>query len=361
MSEALEAVRLLRQARAELDPKAAKEQDKDRPLSWSDLSDEERLLCPPLLLIGNDQSLGGRGFSQLAWLLNSELPVKVVVLSELDFGLGVHGIADAPLGALRDARGDLALMALAQRRAYVAQSSFAAPQHLRQSVREAIRFRGPALICLHAPSPERHGFEPTDSLTLAELALNSRTTPLFRYHPEVDGVFGSRLSLEGNPQVKAEWFCDDYSQPQTPAHWALRQKRFTPRLRPLATDAPFPTALEQWLALETGKRAGKTPFIAVFDDEGKEHRYAVEEKLAAMVEDRGHAWRTLQELAGLVTPFTTRIEQEAKESLAFAHQTELDALKKEYKEKLRALEEGMQGQMHDQITRRLMDLAGYNE
>ncbi len=359
MREALEAVRLLRQARAELDPKAAKEQGKDRPLTWADLTEEERLLCPPLLLIGNDQSLGGRGFAQLAWLLNSELPVKVLVLSELDFGLGAHGIADAPLGALRDARGDLALMALAQRRAYVAQSSFASPAHLRQSVREAMRFGGPALICLHAPSPERHGFAPTQSLALAELALNSRVTPLFRYHPEKEGVFGSRLSLEGNPEAKSLWWSDENGQALTPAHWALRQRRFAPRLQPLAADAPFPTELVKWLALEADKRDGKTPFIALIDGEGKEHRYAVEAAMAAMVEDRGHAWRTLQELAGLVTPFTARIEQEARENLAATHQAELDALKRAYEEKLRALEEGMQGQMHEQITRRLMDLAGY--
>jgi hypothetical protein len=80
-----------------------------------------------------------------------------------------------------------------------------------------------------------------------------------------------------------------------------------------------------------------------------------------MVEDRGHAWRTLQELAGLVTPFTARVEQEARENLAAAHQADLDALKREYEAKLRALEEGMQGQVHDQITQRLMDLAGYND
>jgi len=358
MNEALEAVRLLRQARAELDPKASREIN--RPLTWADLSEEERLLCPPLLLIGNDQSLGGRGFAQLAWLLNSELPVKVLVLNELDFGLGAHGIADAPLGAMRDARSDLALMALAQRRAYVAQSSFAAPMHLRQSVREAMRFSGPALICLHAPSPERHGFAPTQSMALAELALKSRATPLFRYHPEDEGVFGSRLSLQGNPEAHSLWCSDENGQALTPAHWALRQQRFAPRLQPLAADAPFPTELDKWLTLEKDKRNGKSPFIAVSDSEGKERRYAVEAALAAMIEDRGHAWRTLQELAGLVTPFTERVEQEARESLAAAHQAELDALKRDYEEKMRVLEEGKQGQMHEQITRRLMDLAGYN-
>jgi len=357
LNDALQAIRLLRQARAALDPKAAK--SNGQPVGWKGLSDEERRLIPPLLLIGNDQSLGGEGFAQVAWLLNSELPVKILVLADLDFGLGSRGIQDAALNAQRDARGDLALMALAQRNAYVAQSSFAAPEHLRESVRGMLKFGGPALLRLHAPSPERHGFAPTQVMTQAEQAIVSRTLPLFRYDPQTEGVFGSRLTLEGNPEPRSDWLYNEDGKPLTPAHWAQGEKRFAPRLQRLHVDAPAPTELMAWLALDEDKRAGKTAFIAISDAAGKETRYAVEPALAGMVERQGHAWRTLQELAGLVTPFTTRVEAEARTSLAAAHQAELDALRQEYEERLRALEEGMHGEMHEQITHRLMELAGY--
>ena len=69
---------------------------------------------------------------------------------------------------------------------------------------------------------------------------------------------------------------------------------------------------------------------------------------------------TLQELAGHVTPFTARVEGEAKANLAVAHQAELNALRAEYEEKLRALEQGVAAQTHEQITQRLMGIAGYN-
>lgn len=346
INETLATVQTLRRARAELDPRAAKPDNLPR---WEELDDDERLLCPPLWLVGNDQSLGGEGFAQIAWLLNSSLPIKVLVLADLDLGLGSHGIADAALTARRDARSDLALMALAQRNAYVAQGSFAAPQHLNDAVRGMLRFPGPALLRVHAPSPSAHGFAATETLHQAELAVNSSVLPLFNYDPQADGVFGSRLSLEGNPQPRLLW-----AEGQTPAHWALGEQRFAPRLTALHGKAPAPTELTAWLALEPAQRSGKTPFISIGDE-----RFVVDPALAATVEKLGHAWRTLQELAGLVTPFTTQVEAEAQQNLAAAHQAELDALRREYEEKLRALEAGMQGEMHDQITRRLMELAGY--
>ncbi|MCW8841625.1 MAG: 4Fe-4S binding protein [Gammaproteobacteria bacterium] len=356
LNEALEAIGLLRQARAELDPKAAAINDE---ISWQSLSEEERGLVPPLLLIGNDQSLGGEGFSQVVWLLNSQLPVKILVLADLDFGLGSHGIQDAPLNAQKDPRGDLALVALAQRNAYVAQSSFATPQHLRESVRGMLRYGGPALLRIHAPSPERHGFAVTETLSQARLAVESRTLPLFRYDPRGEGVFGSRLTLEGNSAAKQEWLQDENGKPITPVHWARNEQRFAPRTEPLHRDAPAPTELLAWLALEQEKRTGKTPFIAITDHLGNEQRLAVDIALANLVERQHHTWRTLQELAGLVTPFTARVEAEAKQNLAATHQAELDALRGEYEEKLRTLEEQMHGQMHEQITQRLMELAGY--
>lgn len=346
INETLTLVQTLRRARAELDPRATNPEGQPR---WEELDDEERLLCPPLWLVGNDQSLGGEGFAQIAWLLNSDLPIKIVALADLDLGLGSHGVADAALTARHDTRNDLALMALAQRNAYVAQSSFAAQQHLNDAVRGMLRFPGPALLRLHAPSPAAHGFAATETLHQAEQAISCRALPLFRYDPQMEGVFGSRLSLEGNPQPLATW-----ADGQTPAHWALGEARFAPRLPSLSSKAAAPTELVDWLTLEPAQRSGKPPYIEV-----DESRYMVDPALAAVVEKLGHAWRTLQELAGLVTPFTSQVEATAQQNLATAHQAELDALRREYEEKLRALEAGMQGEMHEQITRRLMNLAGY--
>jgi pyruvate-ferredoxin/flavodoxin oxidoreductase len=281
----------------------------------------------------------------------------VLVLNELDLDLGDRNTG-VRLKAGRDSRGNLGMMALAQRKAFVAQSSIAAPEHLRDSVRGALKFAGPALINLSVPSPERHGFAPTATLQQAENALLSRTLPLFRYAPDGEGVFGSRLTLEGNPALKDDWYEQD-GVAITPAHWALGQQRFAPRLKPLANDAQAPTELRSWLMLEPEQRVGKSPYIAMADSEGNSQRLGIDPALAAVTEQLAHGWRTLQELAGLVTPFTARVEAEAKANLSAAHQAELAAMRAEYEEKLLALEEGMTARTHEQITQRLMGIAGY--
>lgn len=352
---------LLRRANLELDSPAGIEQKRAEMerLSWRDLTPEEKQLCPPLILLGNDESLAGRGFAQIAWLLNSDLPVKVLVLSDLGLGLDSRGIQDAALPASRDPRSDLGLLALAQRSAYVAQTTIAAPSHLRQSVREAMKYNGPGLIHAHVPSPERHGFAQDRALQQAELALNSRAFPLFRYHPEAEGVFGSRIDLEGNPEPKAAWVTGESGAETTPVDWAMTERRFAGRFTPLTGDEPKPTALLDWLKLDAKGRQGATPTVSIERGEQDTLSYAVDPKLAEMVERRGHVWRTLQELAGLDTPFTKRVEEEVQALVAEAHKQELDATKQDYEQRISNLQQQQKVEAANQVRAQLMKLAGY--
>ena len=47
-------------------------------------------------------------------------------------------------------------------------------------------------------------------------------------------------------------------------------------------------------------------------------------------EQRRTSWQVLQEIAGLVTPFTERVEQAARDQVAADHEAELAALRREY-------------------------------
>ena len=88
---------------------------------------------------------------------------------------------------------DAEIIDLAQRNAFVAQTSIADANHLGDSMLQALRFEGPALVQVYAPSPSRHGFMPQQSLMQAQLAIASRALPLFRYSPTAAGVFGLRI------------------------------------------------------------------------------------------------------------------------------------------------------------------------
>ena len=232
-------------------------------LRWQDLTDEELDLCPPLLLIGSDDMLAGRGLAQLVRLLNSGLPIKVLVLSAPEStGLG--------------------MLALAQRDAYVAQSSIAYADHFAQCLEQALGFRGPALVQVCAPSPSRDGFDTDETIEQARRVVAKRVLPLFRYDPRTEGVFGSRISLDGNP-----------------------------------ADDETTTATEEDL----------------------------------------HAWQTLQELAGEVTPFTEKVEAEIRAAVAAEHQAELHAQQQAADEELAALRDKTRADIAGKLRSRLLELA----
>ena len=342
--------RLMRLARLEIDRPDGIEWKRAAlsDLHWQDLDPDELELCPPLVLLGSDEMLAGRGLGQLIWLLNSGLPVKMLVLSELEFGLRETWT--------NDPRAGLGLLALAQRKAYVAQTSIADPAHLGESMLEALGSKGPALLQIYAPSPARHGYDTRRTLDLARLAVDTRTLPLFRYDPRAGGVFGSRISLAGNPAPDARLPSDSDGRSNTTADWAFLQGRFGRHFVPLATAAPAPTPIDEWLQLDDKARSGKTPYVVAGDGD-EEQRYAVAEAVALVAAGCVANWRTLQELAGVVTPFTERVEAEIREAVAAEHKAALDAQKQAADKEIREIRDQTQAEIAAQIRSRLLALA----
>jgi len=143
----------------------------------------------------------------------------------------------------------------------------------------------------------------------------SRAFPLLRYDPAAEGVFGARLDLSGNPAPDADWAPDDAGEPVTPATWAATEARF---------------------ANETSA-------------------------LATATEARQHAWRTLQEIAGVVTPFTDRVRAEIEAEQAVSRDGALAALRAEHQAALAALRAQTEAEMLQRVEGRLMALAGFGE
>jgi pyruvate-ferredoxin/flavodoxin oxidoreductase len=349
---------LMRKADLELEhpEQAARRSRELNRLTWRDLDPEERALCPPLLLLGDAGLLAGPGLAQLHWLLGGDLPVKLLLLADLDLGLSAPPHRDTPLGApLPDTMTDLGLLALSQRNAFVAQSSPGAPEHLQQTLLRALEFQGPALLHVHAPSPARHGFPTDRTLERAAAAVQTRTFPLFRYDPEREGVFGSRFDLEGNTEPCADWQAETH----TPAHWALGEQRFAGLFSPFAEDAPNPLPLIEYLALDPAARRRKTPYVDQAVNGGESQRLRLNPRLLDVAEERRQAWRMLQELAGLVTPFTARVREEAEQAVAEERKAELAAQAAHHEAQIRDLREQIQTENREQIRDRLMGLAGY--
>lgn len=252
---ATEGIALLREARQALEQPTAQ---KPISLEWQDLTKEEQQFCSPLLLLGNEEVFGG-----IEQLLNTDLPLKVIILSDFKTN-------------------EIGLTALLQpSNAYIVQTSLANTEHFMKNIKAALAYAGPALIHIHAPNPESNGFASDQTIIQAKNALKSHTFPLFSYDPNRQGVFGSRISLEGNPEY------EENHQDTT-------------------------------------------------------------------------IWKILQELAGIVTPFTAKVEAKLKQEIAAEHQAELDALKQEYETRIEKLQAEMEIEMAERVKNRLMNLAGYN-
>jgi pyruvate/2-oxoacid:ferredoxin oxidoreductase alpha subunit len=345
LRQALAGLRLMRWAKLELErpQEAARAAETLAGLRYEDLTAEERWLCPPIFWVGDDQALGGGDVGELVAILTSGWPVKVVCLADAgggaDAGLAVDAFGSFPSGGRRD----LCLLGALARRAYVVQTSLAHHEHFARGVAGALAHDGPALIIVHAPSPQRHGFAIERLHEQARLAVATRAVPLVRFDPAAGGVFGSCFDLEGNPE----------ETDLTPVDWAATEERFAEHLAPLSDDDPAPTPIAEFLKLDPPARTGKTPVVTMGDK-----RLRVGAVLVADADERLRRWRTLQELAGVVTPFTAKVREDAERELAAAHEAEIARVRREYEERIADLRRQAHAEATQRITERLMTLAG---
>ncbi|MDJ0892714.1 MAG: 4Fe-4S binding protein, partial [Gammaproteobacteria bacterium] len=361
LRQATEGFVLMRKARLELEkPADASRLWSDlEGLSWRELDAEERALCPSLLLAGDSGLLGGRGLSQLVRLLGLDLPIRILLLADLDLGLASPAGPHVSPAALSDPNLELGLLSLAHRGALVAQSSIGAPQHLSECLDAAIAANGPALLHVYAPSPARHGFRTELTLDRARAAVAGRVLPLFRYDPRAEGVFGSRITLQGNPAPREAWSTGSTAGAFTPAHWAVGESRFDHLFTPVAGDAPAPVPLVEFLGLTAREQRNKTPFIEKPENGAQMRRLCVDERLVQVCAERQQAWRVLQELAGAVTPFTEQVRREAEVQVQAAREAELAGQAQDYEAQIQALRRDMAEETRAALRERLMALSGY--
>lgn len=334
VAEHLALVQCLRRAalEAEAPPDRSARLEAIESLGWEDLDPVERSGCPSLLLLGDDTALLEQGFEALTRLLDSELPVKVILLD------GRGRLASGP---------EPALVAMAHRRAFVLAASPAHPEHLARGLTDAFAWGGPALVHLHAPSPQRHGFSVAATLERARLAVESRAHVLLRYDPGASGLFGLRASLEGNPEPEQDWGGASF------AEWAAGEARFAQHFEALEGDGGLPLA--DWLALPESDRGGQVPYVEI--DEG---RLAMSGRMARAAAERLTIWRTLRELTGAASPFTERIRESLAAELESERRAEIDALKAEHEARIAEVSAGADRQAQDRLTERLLTLSGFD-
>ncbi len=234
---------------------------------WQDL---------PLWCLGGDGAMFDIGFQSLSRMLASGMNIKVFVLDTQVYSntggqastssytgqntkMSFHGKS---IGGKQERRKEIAQIAMMHPRTYVAQTTCAHFNHFYKAVLGALEFDGPAIVCCFTTCQPEHGVADNMAGHQARLAVDSRAFPLLIYDPRKGDTIKSRLSLQGNPAMKEDWWTE-------------------PKSKKVVDFLDF--------ARSEGR------FAKHFDKDGHPS-----EVLLAARQDRLENWRILQELAGLI-------------------------------------------------------------
>jgi pyruvate ferredoxin oxidoreductase beta subunit len=170
-------------------------------------------------VLGGDGAMYDIGFQALSRMVASGADINVLVLdtqvysntggqaSTASFGgqitkLSAFGAAEH---GRPEARKELGRILMAHGNAYVAQTTPAHLNHFYRSIMEANAYPGPAVVIAYTACMPEHGIADDAASRQAKLAVDSRAFPLFTYDPRRGATFADRLSLQGNPALRADW------------------------------------------------------------------------------------------------------------------------------------------------------------
>ena len=71
---------------------------------------------------------------------------------------------------------------------------------------DALEFDGPAIVCCYTTCQPEHGVADNMATDQARLAVDTRAFPLLIYDPRKGDTIRERLTLQGNPAVKEDWW-----------------------------------------------------------------------------------------------------------------------------------------------------------
>ncbi len=229
----------------------------------------------PIWCLGGDGAMFDIGFQALSRMLASGYNIKVFVLDTQVYSntggqastssytgqntkMSVHGKS---FGGKQERRKEIAQIAMMHPRTYVAQTTCAHVNHFYRAVLGALEFDGPAVVVCYTTCQPEHGVADNMAADQARLAVDSRAFPLIVFDPRKGDRIKERLTLQGNPAVKEDWYVNPKTnEPVTFIDFARSEGRFAKH----------------------------------FDKDGNPS-----ETLLHAMQDRLENWHVLQELAGL--------------------------------------------------------------
>ncbi len=294
--------------------------------NWKEFTDEEWLLCPPVVSIGGDGAMYDIGFQNLSRAMASGMPIKVLILdTQVYSNTGGQACTSGFVGQIADMtpygkamkgkeeiRKEMGLIGIAHRTSYILQSSPSNTTHLIEGYIDGLNSRCPAMFNIYSTCQPEHGVADDATYRQSKLVVESRGYPLLKYDPFAGETVEECLDLEGNPALGEDWpsynldYQDDTGKestmklPVTFADFAATEGRFRKHFRqaPAETWGDEMIPFHDFLDMDEDDREGHYPYIWAVDDNNELIRILCSQEIVLSAEDRRHYWRQLQGLAG---------------------------------------------------------------
>ncbi|MEW8318830.1 MAG: 2-oxoacid:acceptor oxidoreductase family protein [Candidatus Thiodiazotropha sp.] len=297
-----------------------------KQFTWRDFSDDEWLLCPPVVSIGGDGAMYDIGFQNLSRALASGMPIKVLVVdTQVYSNTGGQACTSGYIGQVADMspygkawkgkkeiRKEVSLIGIAHRTTYVLQSTISNTTHLLEGYIDGLNSRRPALFNIYAVCPPEHGIGDDVAAQQSKMAVEARAYPLVKYDPDGGESIETCIDLEGNPAMDQDWptYNIDYQDekgeacklevPMTFADFAVTEGRFRKQFRmaPPETWNDNMVPMHEFIDLDEDDRDGLFPYIWGVDGKNRLMRIVCAEEMAHSCEERRQFWRQLKGIAG---------------------------------------------------------------
>jgi pyruvate/2-oxoacid:ferredoxin oxidoreductase beta subunit len=229
-----------------------------------------------LWVIGGDGAMLDIGFQSLSRMLASGMNIKVLVIDTQVYSntggqsstasymgqntkFSVHG---TKIPGKVERRKELAQICMMHPNTFVAQTSCAMSNHFYKSIIAANEYDGPAVVSVYTTCQPEHGVGDNMAMQQSKLAVDTRTFPVLIYDPRKGDKIAQRLSLQGNPSEKTDFFIE-------------------------------PKTNDVYDFIRFARTEGR--FAKHFDKDGNPSETLIKAK-----QERLDNWHTLQELAGII-------------------------------------------------------------
>ena len=354
----LDNIKLMR--RAELDAKDKYDDSTHdieiAALNWNNLTDDEKKLIPPILLVAERADLNESGWNSLNKLLAQKYPVKVFLFDN------ITSPDNSPVESLTQTTSGM-FSSIALKNAFVLQGGMGNVNHLFDGLMTGLDKTYPALFNLYATKLDKHGISNVDYIPYAALALNSRAFPSVSFNPEDDTFLDGAISLNGNSAITLDWLTENIALSDeehidykiTWADWAYTQTDWKSQFTLVNTDDDN-ISVADYIQLNAKSRNAKTPVIMRSGVSGMKN-YAASDKVIEMTEAVLSSWNTLQELAGIVAKIPTKLKEELIQEISDNYNKQITDLKKDYEQQLGKAAASQTEKVKEQLKEKLLALS----